>query len=300
MGCTELLDVSMRCSGLERGADVAAVDRVGEIEAARGTDLAEVLLDLVERERRVVAVGRVQELDQLGDAPGVVAEVRGDLLARRRARASGARRAARAAARRRSARRGADDLGVRPWPPCRARSAPARRPRRARGARRRAGRRSTREPLAPVRSSRCRCRARPRPGPTVMNGGLCSAVVERGERRQLGRTFGRTASSSSSPASASPARALGSRTCGRRARTNDPRPRAARRRAVAPRGRGTTGRHPGRSSMLTAAPRSCGRHAPCPARRARARSGSRASRRTRPRRATPPGGRRSRARAARR
>ena len=68
--------------GLERGADVAPVDRVGEVEAPGGAELAEVLLDLVERQRRVVAVGRVQQLDQLGHAARVVAEVRGDLLAR--------------------------------------------------------------------------------------------------------------------------------------------------------------------------------------------------------------------------
>ena len=214
--------------------------------------------------------------------------------------------AARAAARRRSARR--------PGPTTsrvrldrlveRARDAAAAR-RRARGARRRAGRRSTPRATAPARSWRCRCRARRRRGPTVMNGGLCSAVV--------------SAANAGSSVEPSDARRRRRRARRRRGVARAP---AARQRVVVERERAVfaaeqlvdealhlavaearIGALHQRDVMrhLSRAPRSCGTRAPVPAHVVHAHDAAALHRRrTRPRRATPRAGRRSRGRAARR
>ncbi len=60
---------------VERGGDIAAVDRVREIEATGRADVAEVHLDIVDAERDAAAVRGLQHLHQLGDSPRVLTQV---------------------------------------------------------------------------------------------------------------------------------------------------------------------------------------------------------------------------------
>ncbi len=64
--------------GLEGACDVAAIDGIRQVEAAGRTELTQVLLDVREVEHRVVAVRRPPQIDELGDATRVVAEMLGD------------------------------------------------------------------------------------------------------------------------------------------------------------------------------------------------------------------------------
>ena len=63
---------------LERGTELARSIALVRSKRPGGTQLAEVRLDRVDVERRLRAVGRAQQLDELGHAAGVVAEMRRD------------------------------------------------------------------------------------------------------------------------------------------------------------------------------------------------------------------------------
>ena len=89
-GCDALVAVSRRCSTSSAAPSSPRSIAFGEVEAARRPELAEVRLDVVDVERRAGAVGRAQQLDELGDAAGVVAEMRGDARRGVAARASAA------------------------------------------------------------------------------------------------------------------------------------------------------------------------------------------------------------------
>ena len=86
-GSRVLVAVSSRCSTSSAARDVAAIDRVREVEAARGADVAEVPLD----RRRRRASRRSPYVDaststSSGHAARVVAEVRDETLRARPAR----------------------------------------------------------------------------------------------------------------------------------------------------------------------------------------------------------------------